>query len=160
MEIYDPDNAQYVNEKIIPSLPKYKDFYDRALTIQATYNIESAESSMNPNGYEIVEYFNYRNFTDPQYIKYVRGENGNAPSAMVYDSTDKDISHTWLELRPSESGRLDLSVDFVKYGKLDPIDIDQSILGLHVQNIATYYIMNVSDDKPKFIISRKPFSSS
>ena len=28
---------------------------------------------------------------------------------------------------------------------------------MHTQKIATYYIMNVSDDKPKFIVSRKSF---
>lgn len=160
MEVYDPENNRYSTEKIIPSLPKYHDFYNRALTIEATYNMESADCTDNPCGYEIIEYFNYKNFTDPQYVKYERGEGDNAPSSSVYNSTDKQIEHTWLALRPGESGRLDLSVDFLKYGKLSSSDIDQSVLGLYVQNIATYYIMNVSDDKPKFIISRKPFSAS
>ena len=75
----------------------------------------------------------------------------------MYSPTDNAIKDSWLVLHPGESGKLDLSVDFLKYGKLDSTDIEQSVLGMHTQKIATYYIMNVSDDKPKFIVSRKPF---
>jgi len=60
MSAYNPDTGRYGTYKIVPSLPKYRDFYNRALTIQATYNVEKVDGK-----YTIVEYFNYKNFTDP-----------------------------------------------------------------------------------------------
>ena len=43
-------------------MPKYRSFYDRALVIEATYNMEK---SLDETKYEIVQYFNYKNFTNP-----------------------------------------------------------------------------------------------
>lgn len=111
-----------------------------------------------------MQYFNYKNFTNPQYINYTKGiplDGGkySAPSAVVYNPSDEALNGSWLRLVPGQSGKIDLSVNFVKYGKIHPTDIEQSILGIYAQNIASYYIMNVSDDKPKFVISRQPFSS-
>ena len=67
----DPSAAKYSSEKIVPTLPKYRDFYNKSLTIEATYNLEKI-SPTPPDGqqqYEIVQYFNYKNFTDPQYVR-------------------------------------------------------------------------------------------
>lgn len=58
---------------------------------------------------------------------------------------------------PGKSGRLDIRVDYVEYAKVSNTDIMQSIVGKETRVICSYYIMNVSDDKPKFIISRQPF---
>ena len=122
--------------------------------------------SINYDKYEIVLYFNYKNFTNPQYVdvKWHYDTNGEiideAPDAHVCDSTDKSIEDTYLVVRPGESGRLDLRVDFVEYQKLSTNAISQSIVGAHSQVLKTYYIMNVSDEKPKFIISKKPFSAN
>jgi hypothetical protein len=64
-----------------------------------------------------------------------------------------------LVLRPGENGILDIRVDYIFYGKLKETDISESILGHSFEILKRYYIMNVSDDKPKFIISRVPFGS-
>lgn len=170
MEVYAPNQADPKGEggriykkKINPLMPKYRSFYDRALVIEATYNMEK---SLDETKYEIVQYFNYKNFTNPQYVNlaWQYDSHGNRietkpPTASVCDQNDKSIEHTYLVLRPGQSGQLDIRVDFVEYQKLTRTSINQSIVGAYTQHIKTYYIMNVSDEKPKFIISRKPFSS-
>jgi len=52
--------------RINPLLPKYRDFYSRALVIEATYNMEKKIDG--GTEYEVVQYFNYKNFTNPQYV--------------------------------------------------------------------------------------------
>lgn len=170
MEVYAPNQADPKGEggriykkKVNPLMPKYRNFYDRALVIEATYNMEK---SLDETKYEIVQYFNYKNFTNTQYVNLVwqYDSNGNRietkpPIASVCDQNSKSIEHTYLVLRPGQSGQLDIRVDFVEYQKLTSTAINQSIVGAYTQRIKTYYIMNVSDEKPKFIISRKPFSS-
>ena len=49
--------------KINPMLSKYRDFYSKALVVEATYNMELKKNSMTE--YEAVLYFNYKNFTNP-----------------------------------------------------------------------------------------------
>lgn len=164
MKTYEPDwidgiagTAHSYSRKINPLLPKYRDFYDKALIIEATYNMEKKLDDSNE--YEIVQYFNYKNFTNPQYVKISwPADTTQPPSANIVDSTDESIEHTYLVLRPGQSGRLDIRVDFIDYQKLTMNAINQSIVGAYSQYLKTYYIMNVSDEKPKFIISRKPFS--
>lgn len=171
MEVYAPNQSNPKGEggriykkKVNPLMPKYRSFYDRALVIEATYNME--KSLDDETKYEIVQYFNYKNFTNPQYVNlaWQYDSHGNRietkpPIASVCDQNDKSIEHTYLVLRPGQSGQLDIRVDFVEYQKLTSAAISQSIVGAYTQHIKTYYIMNVSDEKPKFIISRKPFSS-
>lgn len=156
MKTYDVVNHSTYNKKINGALPKYHDFYDRALMVEATYNVEKSNNSR----YEIVQYFNYRNFTSPQYPSVSWPDDSSIPpSSYICDSTDPSIEHTYLVLKPGQSGRLDIRIDFVEYAKLKPTDISQSIVGQAQKTIATYYIMNVSDEKPKFVISRTPFSA-
>lgn len=159
MKVFDPNTSSVNIFKVNPFLPKYRDFYSRALVIEATYNMEQTiDSTMTDKKYEIVEYFNYKNFTNPQYVTINWPDNANLPpDAYVCDATDKSIEDTYLVLRPGQSGKLDLRVDFVQYQKLKETNINQSIVGAHSSIIKTYYIMNVSDDKPKFIVSRTPF---
>lgn len=110
--------------------------------------------------YEIVQYFNYKNFTNPQYVKLNWPEDKTKPpEATVVDSTDKSLEGTYLVLRPGESGQLKIRIDFVDYQRLSKNFISQSIVGAYSQELKTYYIMNVSDEKPKFIISKKPFAT-
>lgn len=58
MEKYDVSTSSYVKVKVNTVSTKYKDFYDRALTIETTYNVEEVDGK-----YGIVLYFNYKNFT-------------------------------------------------------------------------------------------------
>lgn len=150
-------------KKINTALPKYRQFYNNALVIEATYNLErtpETKSTSNPKDadYEIVQYFNYKNYTNPQYVHIDWGNDSTvAPSSYVCNSTDEEIKSTYLVLRPGESGRLDIRVDYVDYQKLTKNAISQSIVGAQSEILKTYYIMNVSDEKPKFIVSRSPF---
>lgn len=164
MEKYE-DN-QYKKIKVNTTSRKYQDFYDRALTIETTYNVEdfgADPESKDPNDhkYEIVQYFNYKNFTSPCYIdfkkQYKADGTADVPISRFYPSTAKEIQHTYLRLRPGQSGRLDLQFDYVEYAKVKASDLGQTIVGKETRLVRTYYIMNVSDDKPKFIISRTPF---
>ena len=73
MEVYAPNQSHPKGEgghiykkKVNPLMPKYRSFYDRALVIEATYNME--KSLNDETKYEIVQYFNYKNFTNPQYV--------------------------------------------------------------------------------------------
>lgn len=155
--------GQIVYKKINTILPKYSDFFDRALTIEATYNLEQKPDlpTTSPIEYENVLYFNYMNYTNPQYVHIEWPEDDRqAPTSYVHNSTDDEIKHTYLALRPGQSGRLDIRIDFLDYQRLTQASIGQSIVGAASYIIATYYIMNTSDDKPKFIVSRAPFSTS
>ena len=141
---------------------KYYNFFNDVLTIQTTYNVEYINNStqLNPK-YGIVLYFNYKNYTSPMYInKTIKGYKNNKPEYeyKYCKSTDKSLEHTYLRLEPGENGRLDIRVDFVEYGKKTKNDIQNSIMGCESKIMTTYYIMNISDDKPKFVISREPFS--
>ena len=73
MEVYVPnqfnpkgEGGRIYKKKVNPLLPKYRSFYDRALVIEATYNME--KSLDDETKYQIVQYFNYKNFTNPQYV--------------------------------------------------------------------------------------------
>ena len=165
MEKY--ENGEYKKIKVNTSSRKYQEFYDKALTIETTYNVEdfgTDPESKDPKDhkYEIVQYFNYKNFTAPCYIdfkkQYKADGTADVPKATFYQSTAKEIEHTYLVLRPGQSGRLDLQFDYVEYAKVNVYDPDQTVVGKETKLVRTYYIMNVSDDKPKFIISRKPFA--
>lgn len=157
------NRAYSYNKKINPVLLKYKDFFTRSLMIEATYNMEQTEdSSLDDPKYEIVEYFNYKNFTNPQYVNInwhsTNLDDQTPPEAYTYDSSDDAIKHTYLVLKPGQTGRLDIMMNFVEYNKLDRNSINQSVVGSYSKVIMSYYIMNVSDNKPKFRIQRMPFS--
>lgn len=170
MRVYVPSwttnrDAYSYNKKINPALTKYKDFFNKSLTIEATYNMEKCEGCDDNNPkYENVLYFNYKNFTNPQYVNISWPSNDlndpTPPVAYSYDSSDDAIKHTYLVLKPGQTGRLDLIVDFIEYQKLSPTAINQSIVGAYSKVIKSYYIMNVSDEKPKFRIQRTPFTDS
>lgn len=108
MDTFEPtwlgENAKgRYRKKINPLLPKYREFYNRALAIEATYNMEKKGGS--ETEYEIVQYFNYKNFTNPQYVKLSWLEDKTKPpEAAVVDSTDESLKGTYLVLRPGESG--------------------------------------------------------
>lgn len=163
MDTFEPswlgENAKgRYRKKINPLLPKYREFYDRALVIEATYNMEKKAGS--ETEYEIVQYFNYKNFTNPQYVKLNwPDDKARPPEAAVVDSTDESLEGTYLVLRPGESGQLKVRIDFVDYQRLARNSVSQSIVGAYSQELKTYYIMNVSDEKPKFIVSKKPFAT-
>ena len=152
-------------KKINPALTKYRDFFSNSLMIEATYNMEKCEGcDENDPKYENVLYFNYKNFTNPQYVNISWASSNlsdtTPPTTYSYDSADDAIKHTYLVLKPGQTGRLDLVVDFIEYQKLTQASINQSIVGAHSEVIKSYYIMNVSDEKPKFRIQRTPFTDS
>lgn len=166
MDRYDPQLSAYKKVKVNTTSRKYQDFYNRAMTIEATYNVEEvvSEDEQGQKKYQIVQYFNYKNFTSPCYVKFDKGEvdeNGKwpIPEANFYPSNAKEIQHTYLVLRPGQSGRLDIQFDYVEYAKVHQTDITQSIVGKETRVVKSYFIMNVSDEKPKFIISKKPFKN-
>lgn len=153
---YNTVEGKYYNRTINTALPKYNTFYDNALRLEISYNMEKI-NNLNDE-YEVVLYFNYKNFTNPSYVKYIKNNN-NPPSATIYNSNDDDIKTTYLILRPGQHGVLDIRVDYLIYGLLDEQSISEQILGHSYEILKRYYIMNVSDNKPKFIISREPFKS-
>lgn len=115
MDRYDVPTRTYKRVKVNTTSRKYQDFYNRALTIEATYNIEDfgEDPENGKHKYEIVQYFNYKNFTSPSYLKFSPGTPDASgkyptPSSQYYSSTAKEIEHTYLVLRPGQSGRLDI----------------------------------------------------
>ena len=163
IQVYSPNinHPYYYNRVINTTLPKYNDFYDNALRLEITYNMEKKVD--NENEYEAVLYFNYKNFTNPSYVEYIPnydGDNALPPSTTIYNSIRDEIKTTYLVLKPGEHGILDIRVDYLFYGMLKPNAISESILGHSYEILKRYYIMNVSDNKPKFIISRKPFKTT
>lgn len=156
MEKYDTLNNAYTKVKVNTISKKYQEFYDKSLTIQTTYNVEQVDDD-----YGIVLYFNYKNYTSPSYVnfkkRYTIDGKAQPPEWSVCTSTSKGIDHTYLRLSPGKSGRLDIRVDYIEYAKVNAKDLTQSVVGKESRTIRTYYIMNVSDDKPKFVISRQPF---
>jgi hypothetical protein len=68
LNVYNTSTSAYYERTINTRLPKYNDFYDKTLHIETTYNME--KSINNEDKYEIVLYFNYKNFTHPSYINF------------------------------------------------------------------------------------------
>jgi hypothetical protein len=68
LNVYNTSTSAYYERTINTRLPKYNDFYDKTLRIETTYNME--KSINNEDNYEIVLYFNYKNFTHPSYINF------------------------------------------------------------------------------------------
>jgi len=122
MEKYDVNISAYTKVKVNTISKKYQEFYDKSLTIEATYNVEEVDGD-----YGIVLYFNYKNFTSPQYVNFKKrfAADGTAmpPEWSVYTSTSKGIEHTYLRLTPGKSGRLDIRVDYVEYAKVNAKDL-------------------------------------
>ena len=155
---YSKDSATgKMAKKINVKTAKYQDFLNQILTIQTTYNVEIiAGDEANPT-YGIVLYFNYKNYTSPMYVKFkMSNSKEKYPTYSYYTSTDPELKNTYLRLEPGQNGRLDIRADFVEYAKKNSSDIQSTVIGCETKILASYYIMNVSDDKPKFLISREP----
>lgn len=165
MEKYDNsfDEPMYRKIKVNTISRKYQDFYDKALTIEATYNVEKLNDDDKETEYGIVLYFNYKNYTSPSYVefkkRYTVDGKADVPQYSMCQSTSKSLDNTYLRLAPGKSGQLDIRIDYVEYAKINKTDIGQSVVGKETRVLKSYYIMNVSDDKPKFIISRSPFKA-
>jgi hypothetical protein len=63
-------------------------------------------------------YFNYKNFTNPSYIKFEEGTEHTPSHAIVHNSIDKEIEQTYLAIKPGEGGVLDIRVDYAYYGNI------------------------------------------
>ena len=160
MKKFDPESKTYINIDVNTRSGKYADFYNRALTIEATYNVEVVNEQIEvgkPGHYGMVLYFNYKNFTETPYINIEYKDAPNPPEWNHYAANDDSIKHTFLRLEPGQTGRLDLLVDYLEFDKVDPQSITQTVVGKESRVIASYYILNVSQDKPKFKISRTAF---
>lgn len=62
------------------------------------------------------------------------------------------VPDTYLKLKPGEHGKLDIRIEFNQY-EGNPA---AKLIGHHSEILTSYYIVNTSDTKPKFMISRKP----
>lgn len=49
-------------------------------------------------------------------------------------------------------------IDYLEFDKVDTTNVTQTVVGKESRVIASYYVMNVSQDKPKFKISKTAFS--
>lgn len=87
----------------------------------------------------ITLYFNYYNFLNSPFVKFVDG--GKVSMDIV--------KGTYLKLKPDEDGLLDLILQFKIY------DSNGTLLAYRNAPVVTYRIFNVSDDKPKFLVRRE-----
>jgi len=105
MKKYDVNTKNYVDIDVNTRSSKYKKFFDSALTIEATYNIEVIDESLSvgqPGYYGNVLYFNYKDYTETPYIScdYKGYQHGVPPAWKYYDADDDEIKHTYLRLLP------------------------------------------------------------
>lgn len=152
IERYYPSSGQYGKVLINTNYATYRDFYNRAMQIEVTYNMERIQEDSDK--FEVVMYFNYKNYTMPSYVDFKKSI---PPVGKACTQENESLANTYLVLKPGESGRLDMRIDYVFYDKLNPSDIQYSIVGAKSDIPRSYYIMNVSDSKPKFVIQRTPF---
>lgn len=105
MKKYDVDSKKYITIDVNTRSRKYKAFFDKALTIEATYNVEVVDDKLKPDEagyYGIVLYFNYKDYTDTPYVSCdYNGYQDNVPPSWQYYDADSDrIKHTYLRLLP------------------------------------------------------------
>ena len=103
MKKFDPESKTYINIDVNTRSGKYADFYNRALTIEATYNVEVVNEQIEvgkPGHYGMVLYFNYKNFTETPYINIEHKDAPNPPEWNHYAANDDAIKHTFLRLEP------------------------------------------------------------
>ena len=117
------------------------------MQIEVTYNMERIQEDSDK--FEVVMYFNYKNYTMPSYVDFKKAI---PPVGKACTQENESLENTYIVLKPGESGRLDMRIDYVFYDKLNPSDIQYSIVGAKSDIPRSYYIMNVSDSKPKFVI--------
>lgn len=128
---------------------KYRDFYDRALTIKTNYIVEHEYLQDNETiiSSKIDLYFNYDNFENSPYKDVTYQISGQNYSVEV--DADIDPTGTYLKLSPYESGILDIRVEYRWYAN---DGFDSTLVGQERRTIRRYQITNISDNKPKFLI--------
>lgn len=99
-----------------------------ALNIQVNYSKD--------NDGRLTLFFNYANYINTPFVKYVDGN-------FKIDTIDR----TYLMLKPGERGDLDIVVQARYY-------IGEELYGYRNIKMLTFRIHNLSDDKPKFYITK------
>lgn len=138
--LVDIDDCQYVlregDYQTEKSVVKYVYVTPTAknCNIQDLLNIQ-VNYSKDANG-RLTLFFNYANYINTPFVKYVDGK-------FKIDTIDR----TYLMLKPGEHGELDIVVQARYY-------VGEQLYGYRNIKMLTFRIHNLSDDKPKFYITK------
>jgi galactitol-specific phosphotransferase system IIB component len=110
-------------------------YSDKFSEIQDMFNIYVTYKKDVENQNKITLYFNYNNYINTPFIK--------IEDSKVYSNI---IEGTYLKLEAGENDSLDIVIQlrYVEHG---------NIIGYKNIKVLSYQIYNISDDKPKFVIS-------